>query len=116
MADHPDYLLLKDDFLKVEKTLQALGDQTRFHIVMCLFELPCQSDGGARVGEITAKTNLSRPAISHHLKILKEAGIVGMRREGTKNYYYLTTDVSFLERLQRMIERMIQLVNDLGHE
>lgn len=116
MAEHTDYLLLKDDFLKVEKTLQALGDQTRFHIVMCLFELPCQSDGGARVGEITAKTNLSRPAISHHLKILKEAGIVGMRREGTKNYYYLTADVSVLESLQKMIEKMIQLTKEINGE
>ena len=35
-------------------------------------------------------TSLSRPAISHHLKILKEAGIVDIRQEGTANYYYLT--------------------------
>ena len=113
MADHPDYLLLKDDFLKVEKTLQALGDQTRFHIVMCLFELPCQSDGGARVGEITAKTNLSRPAISHHLKILKEAGIVGMRREGTKNYYYFDPDQTSFELLINVFQKMIFITSSL---
>ncbi len=36
------------------------------------------------MGEITEKTHLSRPAVSHHLKILKEAEIVNLRREGTK--------------------------------
>ena len=47
---------------------------------------------GIRVGEIAQKTHLTRPSVSHHLKILKEAGIVAMRREGTKNYYYMSVD------------------------
>lgn len=45
---------------------------------------------GMNVNEITGKTSLSRPAISHHLKILKDAGLVNIRQEGTANYYYLT--------------------------
>lgn len=44
---------------------------------------------GMNVKEITEQTNLSRPAVSHHLKILKEAGLINVRREGTANYYYL---------------------------
>lgn len=40
------------------------------------------------------KTHLSRPAVSHHLKILKEAEIVNLRREGTKNYYYLDSKIT----------------------
>ncbi|CAI3251434.1 zinc-binding dehydrogenase [Enterococcus cecorum] len=44
------------------------------------------------MGAITEKTHLSRPAVSHHIKILKDAGVVEMRKEGTKNYYYLETD------------------------
>ena len=47
-------------------------------------------DHALNVNEITKRTSLSRPAISHHLKILKEAGIVDIRQEGTANYYYLT--------------------------
>lgn len=43
---------------------------------------------GVRVNEITEKTHLSRPAISHHLQILRDAGILKMRREATKNYYF----------------------------
>lgn len=49
---------------------------------------------GMRVGEITQLTSLSRPAVSHHLQILKDAGIVKVRREGTKNYYYFDAEKS----------------------
>ena len=42
---------------------------------------------------ITRKTNLSRPAVSHHLGILKDAGLIDVRREGTKNYYYFDSDM-----------------------
>ena len=35
---------------------------------------------GVRVGEITKRTHLSRPAVSHHLQILREAGILGVRK------------------------------------
>ena len=45
-----------------------------------------------RVGEMAQKDHLTRPSVSHHLQILKESGIVAMRREGTKNYYYLSAD------------------------
>ena len=45
---------------------------------------------GLNVNEITRQTNLSRPAISHHLKILKDTGLVEVRQHGTSNYYRLT--------------------------
>lgn len=60
--------------------------------------------GGVRVGAITEKTNLSRPAVSHHIQILKDAGILKMRREGTKNYYYFDADTDSLNRLLQMLE------------
>lgn len=59
--------------------------------------------GGARVGAITEKTNLSRPAVSHHIKILKDAGILKMRKEGTRNYYYFDADVEVMDRLIEML-------------
>ncbi|MFT8871921.1 MAG: ArsR family transcriptional regulator [Sporolactobacillus sp.] len=40
--------------------------------------------------DLTDITQLSRPAVSHHLNILKQAGMVATRPEGTKNYYYLS--------------------------
>lgn len=76
----------------------ALGDEVRLTIIEALTtaaynqrDLPLSSNShGMNVMEITRHTNLSRPAVSHHLKILKSAGLVDIRREGTSNYYHLT--------------------------
>lgn len=46
---------------------------------------------------IARKTNLSRPAVSHHLGILKDAGLIDVRREGTKNYYYFDSDMKSIK-------------------
>lgn len=76
-------------FRECRHAFTAIGDQTRQLILLVLLE----SDlSGVRVGEIAEKTHLTRPSVSHHLQILKDAGIVAMRREGTKNYYYLSED------------------------
>lgn len=87
-------------FKECRKAISAMGDETRQLILIALLE----SDfNGIRVGEITKKTHLSRPAVSHHLKILKEAEIVNVRREGTKNYYYLDSKESQWETLTELI-------------
>lgn len=78
-----------DGFWECRNAFTAIGDETRQLILFVLLE----SDlSGIRVGEIAEKAHLTRPSVSHHLQILKEAGIVAMRREGTKNYYYLSVD------------------------
>lgn len=76
-------------FKKCRNAFTAIGDETRQLILIVLLE---NDLAGIRVGEIAKKTHLTRPSVSHHLQILKESGIVAMRREGTKNYYYLSTD------------------------
>lgn len=74
-------------FRECRKAFTAIGDETRQVILLILLE----SDlSGIRVGEIAEKAHLTRPSVSHHLQILKDAGIVAMRKEGTKNYYYLS--------------------------
>jgi len=45
---------------------------------------------------------LSRPAISHHLRVLRQAGLVRIRRRGTENYYSLTIDAA-LALLKRFV-------------
>ncbi len=78
-----------EGFRRCRNAFTAIGDETRQLILLVLLE----SDlSGIRVGEIAQKTHLTRPSVSHHLQILKEAGIVAMRREGTKNYYYMSVD------------------------
>lgn len=68
---------------------------------------------GVRVGAITEKTNLSRPAVSHHLRILKDAGLVKVRREGTKNYYYFDADHEAISNLIEMLTHAKELMEHL---
>lgn len=63
---------------------------------------------GSRVVDIAAQTNLSRPAVSHHMQILKNAGIVKMRKEGTFVYYYLDPE-------DGVIDQMITLFTDIKY-
>jgi DNA-binding transcriptional ArsR family regulator len=66
--------------------MAALADPTRRSV----FEL---LRGGPRsVGEIAGGLPVSRPAVSQHLRVLKEAGLVRERREGTRNFYSVDAD------------------------
>lgn len=102
---------LADEFKRCQKALLALGDENRQHLILEMMQMgDC---GGVRVGAITQKTNLSRPAVSHHLKVLKEAGIVKMRREGTKNYYYFDADADALNLLLQMLTHAKEIMESL---
>jgi DNA-binding transcriptional ArsR family regulator len=61
----------------------ALGDRSRRGIVACLAERP------RAVGELADELPISRPAVSQHLKVLKAAGLVTERAEGTRRIYRL---------------------------
>lgn len=85
-----------EEFESCQKILLILGDENRQYLILEMMKI--EECGGVRVGLITEKTNLSRPAVSHHLRILKETGILKMRREGTKNYYYFDADTEAMNR------------------
>ena len=119
MSEHrEDINRLAEEFEGCQKILLALGDENRQHLMLEMMRM--EHCGGVRVGTITEKTHLSRPAVSHHLQILKEAGILKMRREGTKNYYYFDADMKAMERLIHMLvhakEVMEQLPDRSGNE
>jgi len=63
--------------------LSALADPTRRRIFERL------KSGPQAVGAIARKMPVSRPAVSQHLKVLKEAGLVADRPEGTRRVYYI---------------------------
>jgi DNA-binding transcriptional ArsR family regulator len=63
--------------------LAALGDPTRQAIVELL------AGGPRAVGEIARDLPVSRPAVSQHLRVLKQAGLVTDRQEGTRRLYQL---------------------------
>lgn len=99
------------EFEECRNILTALGDENRQHLILEMMQMgKCN---GVRVGEITEKSHLSRPAVSHHLKILKEAGIVTMRREGTRNYYYFDDNSRAFEILLKMISDANDIIKEL---
>jgi DNA-binding transcriptional ArsR family regulator len=61
----------------------ALADRTRRAIVMRL------ADGELSVGELAALLPVSQPAVSQHLKVLRDVGLVSDRADGTKRIYRL---------------------------
>ena len=63
--------------------MDALGDPTRRAIFERL------ANGPKAVGEIASELPVSRPAVSQHLKVLKQAGLVTDRAEGTRRVYQL---------------------------
>lgn len=68
----------------------ALGDEVRLGIIEILTHaMKNGRPDGLNVNEITRRTRLSRPAVSHHLKLLKDTGLIVVRRSGTSNYYRL---------------------------
>jgi DNA-binding transcriptional ArsR family regulator len=69
-----------------QTAMDALGDPTR----RAIFEQLRQ--GPRAVGEIAGDLPVSRPAVSQHLRVLKEAGLVTERREGTRRLYRLDPD------------------------
>lgn len=97
---HERLIEITKGFKNNRKAFTALGDETRQLILLVLLE----SDlSGIRVGELAKKTHLTRPSVSHHLKILKEAGIVSMRKEGTMNYYYISADETQWQSIAELI-------------
>jgi DNA-binding transcriptional ArsR family regulator len=81
----------------VDEAIRALGDPTR----RAIFELI--AEGPMPVGAIAARLPVSRPAVSQHLKVLTEAGLVVHRPSGTRRYYEVDPDG--LDALRSYFER-----------
>jgi len=80
----------------VDATLDALGDRTRRMILMRL------RDGPLAVVDIARGLQVSRPAVSQHLKVLKDAGLVVDRPRGNRRLY--AVDPGGLAELRRFLE------------
>lgn len=69
-----------------QRGLNALGDPSRRAILECLVAQP------RAVGELAATLPISRPAVSQHLKVLKDAGLVAEQAEGTRRIYRINPE------------------------
>ena len=102
-----DIAILAEEFKANQKVFIAVGDEVRQHILLEM--LKHGSFNGMRVNDIAATTNLSRPAVSHHLQILKDAGIIKVHKEGTKNYYYIDPDMDGFYRMVSMFNHALKI-------
>jgi ArsR family transcriptional regulator, arsenate/arsenite/antimonite-responsive transcriptional repressor len=87
----------KDDVIRL---FTGLGDAVRLEIIFLLGE-----HERLNVGEIATHFQLSRPAISHHLKVLKDAHILKSQKKATEVYYWLDLG-SLSARLQAIVTQL----------
>lgn len=111
MHTKEDIKQLAADFAACQKILTAVGDENRLHLMLEMMQMG--NCNGVRVGDITEKTHLSRPAVSHHLQILKDAGILKVRKEATKNYYYFDPDMKSFDKLIAVLQKATEIASEL---
>lgn len=66
---------------QIDRVAKALAEERRREILALV------GDGELSAGEIAGRFDVSRPAVSQHLAVLREAGLLGERREGTRRLY-----------------------------
>ena len=85
---------------ELAEMLKVISDPNRLRII-------CLLQGGERcVCELEDQMGISQPLVSHHLGVLKEAGLLNMRREGTWSHYPI--DTKKLRRLERVFKECLE--------
>jgi ArsR family transcriptional regulator, arsenate/arsenite/antimonite-responsive transcriptional repressor len=74
--------------IRIADVAKALGDPARLQLIDVLKK----HAGKVCVCELVALFELSQPTVSHHLKVLRQAGLVGSERQGLWAYYYVIPD------------------------
>lgn len=82
-------------------TFTVLSDENRLMILHILFE-----NGSLNVNDLTGRLHLSRPAVSHHLKIMLDAGLVRVEQQGKERYYTVSLQQAG-ERFRRLMSSFI---------
>ncbi|MGX4584554.1 ArsR/SmtB family transcription factor [Paenibacillus chitinolyticus] len=95
-----------DDISIIVQTFKLLGDKTRLTIMKLLEHQECC------VCELVEIINTSQPAVSQHLRKLKDAGLVKETRRGQWVFYSLNTE----NKQYEMVEKLIQQLPSQDHE
>ena len=101
-AQYLEHMPTREGFAAVAEVYKLLGDVSRCRI----FWLLCHCE--ECVLNIAAMVEMSSPAVSHHLKLLRAGGLIVSRREG-KEVYYRAADTEAAALLHHMIEQVVHL-------
>ena len=83
----------------IDQTMRALADPTRREILRVL------RAGDSAAGDIAARFDMTAPSISHHLNVLKDAGLIQAERDGRHIVYSLNSTV-FQDVMQELMDFM----------
>ncbi len=101
-----DKLPTVEECRRVAEIFKQISDGTRLRILWFLCH--CEEC----VSNISAAMEMSDPAVSHHLKILKNAGLLVSRRDG-KEIYYKLADSLVAEHIHQICEEIFQITSPL---
>ncbi len=101
---------VKQTFEETRDLFVAFGDRYRQEIILLLAE-----NAQLTVKDLSVMLRLSRPALSHHIKLLKEAGMLAARKEGVRIYYYPTLEQP-LNKLKELINQTEKIMHCVGKE
>lgn len=104
-----DHMPSSDQFGILADIFKQLGDSSRIRI----FWILCHCE--ECVINVSSMVEMSSPAVSHHLKLLKQSGLITSRRSG-KEVYYRAADTEQAQLLHRMIEQILQIACPLPQE
>jgi len=111
-------LIDKSEIKKTLKTFNAcvpffiaMSDEYRQKLIMDIAEA---GKDGINVSNLSAKSKLSRPAISHHLKVLKDAGLIHPLKVGTQIFYQLNLKENFktISELIKSMENILETIDE----
>ncbi len=102
MEHQLDTIPTEANFQTVAELFKQLGDGNRLRV----FWILCH--GEECLINLSAMMQMSSPALSHHLKLLREARLIVSQRRG-KEVYYRASDTAPARALHRMIEQMVQI-------
>ena len=84
--------------MRMNEAFKALADPTRRSILQML------RSGEMTAGELSQRFDMSKPSVSHHFSVLKQADLIASRKEGQQIYYSLNTTV---------VEDLLSIIWDL---
>lgn len=110
MIDKNTMSLVTELFEKCSPVFLGLGDAQRQKLILDIAE---SGKEGINVNSLAAKSNLSRPAVSHHLKVLRDYGLVQQMKNGTQIFYKISL-MTAMENFRALLDEMTKIASSFN--